>query len=201
MTPLRTDLALLSEWIQQDSRVLDLGCGDGTLLAYLRDNLNVRGYGLEINDEYLVQCIKSGINVIHTDLNKGLSDFNDNSFDFVVMTQTLQAIQRPDLLLLEMLRVGRQGIVTFPNIGHWQCRWQIMLNGKMPVSRALPDSWYNTENIHLCTLYDFETLCSELEIEIIQRAVVDSNHRSSLLMRWLPNLLGEVALYRFQKKV
>ncbi len=200
---LRTDLALISEWIEPGSHILDLGCGDGTLLAYLRDTRQVTGYGLEINEDNIVQCVKSGINVIQFDLNdldKGLCDFNENAFDYVVMTQALQTIGHPNFLLMEMLRVGKQGIVTFPNFGHWGCRLSLGFSGKMPVSPALPGQWYETENIHLCTLRDFENLCEEQGLEILQRSVVDPDHRTRFMMTLLPNLFGEFALYRFQRR-
>lgn len=197
---LRTDLALMSEWIIEGSHVLDLGCGDGTLLAHLRDSRNITGYGLEIDDDNLELCIEKGVNVIDTDLNQGLSDFNEDSFDYVVMTQALQTIHRPDELLMEMLRVGKQGIVTFPNFGHWKVRISLFFKGLMPKTRALPEEWYISENIRLCTLRDFKKLCDTLDIEILQLAVVDTKHRSSWLMRLMPNLLGEIAIYRFRSK-
>ncbi len=197
---LRTDLALISEWINEDSHVLDLGCGDGTLLTHLRDARSVTGYGLEIDDDNIVSCVKTGVNVIHTDLNQGLSDFRDDSFDYVVMTQAIQTILQPDILLMEMLRVGRQGIVTFPNFGHWRARSSLFFGGVMPISRALPSKWYETGNIHLCTLRDFEKLCYQLDIEVLQRAVVDTKHCTSWSMRLLPNVFGEVALYRLRSK-
>jgi methionine biosynthesis protein MetW len=197
---LRADLALISEWIAKGSHLLDLGCGDGTLLAHLCETCQTTGYGLEIDDNNIARCIQAGINVIHTDLNKGLSDFADDSFDYVIMTQAIQTIHRPDLLLLEMLRVGREGIVTFPNFGHWRARFSLFFGGMMPTSRALPSKWYHTENIHLCTVRDFENLCDQLDIEILQLAVVDVKHRTQWPIRWLPNLFGEIALYRFRSK-
>lgn len=197
---LRPDLEIISEWIPARSRVLDLGCGDGTLLSQLRATRQVTGYGLEIDDENIVKCIEAGVNVIQTDLDAGLSDFDADSFDYVIMSQTLQAVHYPERLLDEMLRVGRAGIVTFPNFGHWQCRLQLTLGGHMPVSRTLPSEWYNTPNIHLCTLSDFERLCRNKGIAILERTVVDHAHRSSLGMRLWPNLLGEIALYRFRRQ-
>jgi methionine biosynthesis protein MetW len=200
MMELRPDLAIISEWIEPGSRVLDLGCGDGTLLDYLRREREVDGYGLEIDPDNIVSCIQRGVSVIQSDLDAGLTDyFDDNSFDYVVMTQTIQAVHYPSRLLSEMLRVGREGIVTFPNFGHWSSRVQLALGGRMPQSRALPNEWYDTPNIHLCTLTDFEALCHRLEIDILQRNVVDTAHRSSIGMKLLPNLLGEIALYRFKR--
>lgn len=199
MKALRPDLAIISEWIQPGSRVLDLGCGDGMLLEHLMVSRNVDGYGLEIDPDNVVRCIQRGVSVIQSDLDAGLTDyFDDNSFDYVVMTQTIQAVHYPSRLLSEMLRVGREGIVTFPNFGHWSSRLQLALGGRMPQSRALPNEWYDTPNIHLCTLKDFEALCHRLDIEILQRNVVDTAHRSNLGMKLLPNLLGEIALYHFR---
>ena len=198
MSILRPDLTIISEWIKPGSRVLDLGCGDGTLLEHLQNERNVDGYGLEIAPGNIVSCIDKGINVIQTDLDAGISDFfEEGHFDYVVMTQTLQAMSYPEQLLKEMLRVGREGIVTFPNFGHWRARAQLALGGHMPLSTALPNKWYNTPNIHLCTLKDFEALCAQLGIRILQRKVVDHAHRYRLGGKLLPNLLGEIAIYRF----
>ena len=197
---LRPDLDIISGWINTDSRVLDLGCGDGTLLAHLWNTRHVTGYGLEIDPEKIIKCIVADVNVIQADLDKGLRDINDNTFDYVILTQTLQAVQHPDRLLDEMLRVGKEGIVSFPNFGHWRNRLQITFGGHMPVSRNLPDQWFNTPNIHLCSVKDFEILCKKRNIEIIQRSVVDHQHRTSSLMRLLPNLLAEFALFRIRRR-
>jgi len=195
---LRPDLDIISQWITPGSRVLDLGCGDGTLLAHLWKTRQVIGYGLEIDPNKIVKSVAADVNVIQANLNKGLSDMKDNAFDYVVLTQTLQAVQNPDVLLREMLRVGREGIVTFPNFGHWRNRLQVGLRGKMPVSRNLPDEWYNTPNIHLCSVNDFERLCAKQGIDLLQRSVVDHLQRTSSAMRVWPNLFGEFALYRLQ---
>jgi methionine biosynthesis protein MetW len=193
---MRPELELISDWIRPGARVLDLGCGDGALLAYLRERRQVSGYGLEIDNANMLQCIQTGVNVIHADLEAGLADFGDSSFDYVLMTQTLQAVRQTETLLDEMLRVGRQGIVTFPNFGFWRCRMQIALQGLMPVGKTLPYQWYDTPNVHLFTIRDFEKLCRHKHIDILQRMVLDHAHRPRLGTKLWPNLLGEIALYR-----
>jgi methionine biosynthesis protein MetW len=198
---LRADLAIIADWIKDGSKVLDLGCGDGTLLAHLRQQRNVLGYGLEISPFNIEDCIEKNINVIQADLNNGLKAyFTDQRFDSVIMSQTLQATEQPDLLIEEMLRVGNEGIVTFPNMAHWRARFQLAFKGIMPVTKNLPNQWFNTPNVHLCTLNDFEELCVKHDIEILQRTVVDHSHRKgSWLMKLFPNLLGEIAIYRFRR--
>lgn len=196
---MRLDLRLAERWIKPQSRVLDLGCGDGELLAHLRDNFEVKGYGLEIDEEKINDCVARGVNVIQQNLNKGLSNFGDNSFDSVIMTQALQAIEKPDQLLNDMLRVGKQAIITFPNFAHWKTRSYLFFKGQMPVSEALPYSWYDTPNIHLCTFRDFEALCQQLDIKILNRLAVDDDQQGSFLMKYLPNLMGEVAIYRVSR--
>ncbi|WP_425459960.1 methionine biosynthesis protein MetW [Hydrocarboniclastica marina] len=197
---LRPDLDIIEEWIQPGSRVLDLGCGDGTLLDYLQREKRVAGYGLEINPGHIEACVEKGVNVIEQNLDiKGLANFRDNSFDTVVMTQALQAVRHPDMVLEEMLRLGKEGIVTFPNFAYWRLRLYLFWQGRMPMSRSLPHTWYNTPNIHLCTFRDFEALCAEKNIRILDRSVVDTEHRSHFLSRTLPNLLGQIAIYRISR--
>jgi methionine biosynthesis protein MetW len=196
---MRLDLRLAERWIKPNSRVLDLGCGDGELLAHLRDNFAITGYGLEIDEDKINECVARGVNVIQQNLNEGLDNFADNSFDNVIMTQALQAVEKPDQLLKDMLRVGKQAIITFPNFAHWKTRSYLFLKGKMPVSEALPYSWYNTPNIHLCTFKDFEVLCQQLNIKILNRLAVDDDQQGSVLMKRFPNLMGEVAIYRVSR--
>ena len=197
---LRPDLEIISEWIKPNTRILDLGCGDGTLLTYLQQTRKVHGYGLEIDATNILQCIVKGVQVIQTNLDEGITEFFDeNSFDYVVMTQTLQSIQYPEKLLDEMLRIGKEGIVTFPNMAFWKNRLQLGLNGRMPMTRTLPNEWFDTPNIHLCSIKDFENLCRKRGIKIIQRTAVDYAHRHNLGIKLFPNLLGEIALYRFCK--
>lgn len=196
---MRLDLALVQAWVKPNSRVIDLGCGDGELLAHLRDSLNVRGYGLEIDAEKITTAVARGINVIEQDLNHGLANIADNSFDTLLMTQALQAVQNPSVLLDDMVRVAREVIVTFPNFGHWRTRWYLASKGRMPESRALPHRWYDTPNIHLCTYHDFKALCLEKGLIIHDRLAVDQDQRDSVLSRLLPNLFGEIAIYRVSR--
>jgi methionine biosynthesis protein MetW len=192
---LRSDLDVIQAWIEPGSRVLDLGCGDGTLLTNLRDNKQVNGYGLEISPDQITTCIGKGLNVIDQNLNDGLDNFADNSFDTVVMTQALQTMHAPHEVLREMLRVGKECIVTFPNFGHWKARWHLALRGRMPVSDLLPYEWYDTPNIHFCTFKDFEILCHQLGLKIRQRQVVAMDPVSRYLKRLRPNLFGDTAIY------
>lgn len=197
---LRRDLELIADWVQPGSHVLDLGCGDGTLLAHLGETKSVTGYGIEIDPDNIARCIAHGVDVIHTDLDRGLQDFEDDGFDYVIMTQSLQALHFPVRVLEEMLRIGREAITSFPNMGHWKCRWQLAVSGHMPVTRALPHRWYDTPNIHLCTVHDFERLCREQGYHVLRRAAVDRHHRTTPGARLLPNLLGESALYQFRRR-
>ncbi len=191
---LRPDFAAIAAWIPQGSSVLDLGCGDGSLLRYLHETRNVRGYGVEISDSNVAVCIANNVNVIQNDLDSGLADFESNSFDFVILSQTLQATRHTEALMKEILRVGREGIVSFPNFGYWKNRLQILL-GNMPVSDVLPYQWYDTPNVHLCTLGDFEDLCATHQVRILDRRVMTGGSSMPLL----PNLLGSTAVYRFRR--
>lgn len=198
---MRADLNRVRDWIKPDTRVLDLGCGDGTLLANLQHTLNVKGYGLERDEKKITPCLAKGLNVIQADLNNGLEEyFADESFDYVVMSLTLQATKRPDKLIMEMLRVGKEAIVTFPNHGFWRNRFQLAIQGIMPITRTLPYEWYDTPNTHLCTLQDFELLCKNNDIRVIQREVVNAEHEQSTLMNKFPNLFGEIAIYHITKE-
>lgn len=190
----RPDFAAIAAWIPQGASVLDLGCGDGSLLRYLKETRKVRGYGVEISDRNIVACIANGVNVIQGNLESGLSGFESNAFDFVILSQTLQATRHTEPLMQEMLRVGREGIVSFPNFGYWRNRVNI-LRGNMPVSEDLPYQWYDTPNVHLCTLHDFEEFCSRYKMHILNRRVMTGDSEVQLL----PNLLGGMAVYRFKR--
>ena len=200
MSELHPDLTIIQQWIRPESEILDLGCGEGELLSYLKTKKNVHGYGLEINPEKLTACIRNGVNVIEQNLDNGLSNFEDQSIDTVVMTQALQAVQRPDELLDEMLRIGKEAIVTFPNFGYWKTRFYLLLKGRMPMSDTLPYNWYDTPNIHMCTFRDFEVLCREKGIRILNKTVVDDQHREHWSIRLWPAMLGEIAVYHITRR-
>jgi methionine biosynthesis protein MetW len=192
----RRDFALIAKWIARNSKVLDLGCADGALLGYLRDELNVRGYGVEKDDANWLACMQNGIDVIQMDLEAGLSGFEAQSFDVVVLSQTLQAVHNTEGIVKEMLRVGREAIVTFPNFGYWRNRMQL-IRGQMPVSEHLPYQWYDTPNVHLCTINDFDEFCEKHNIQVEERLVLTNDKP----IGFLPNLLGSLAMYRLKSRL
>jgi homoserine O-acetyltransferase len=190
----RADFATIASWIPRGARILDLGCGDGSLLAYLGRERGATGYGIEIDDAGVLASVANGINVLQSDLESGLAGFDDASFDCVILSQTLQAMRHAEDIVVEMLRVGREAIVTFPNFGHWAHRWQIV-KGRMPVSASLPYQWYDTPNIHLCTVADFDAFLAERGFHVANRVVLARGSPVTML----PNLLGELAIYRFRR--
>lgn len=190
----RRDFAAIARWIAPGAKVLDLGCGDGALLGYLRDTQNVRGYGVERDDANVLACIQNGINVIQMNLEEGLAGFEDHSFDVVILSQTLQAVYQTERIVLEMLRVGKEAVVTFPNFGYWKHRLQLVIGGRMPVSENLPYQWYDTPNVHLCTISDFDAFCRSHGIHIRERLVLTEGRTVKLA----PNWLGSLAMYRVQ---
>jgi len=188
---MRPDFAVIAHWVAPGSRVLDLGCGDGGLLRYLWQANQAPGYGVEIDDGKVLACVENDVNVLQVDLESGLSLFADQSFEYVILSQTLQAVHHTEAILREMLRVGREAIVSFPNFGHWNARLQVLL-GRMPVSESLPYEWYETPNVHHCTTTDFEDLCRRIGIRIREKLVMHQGRPITLL----PNVLGSLAVYR-----
>jgi methionine biosynthesis protein MetW len=191
----RSDFQAIAAWVRPDSTVLDLGCGDGVLLKFLRQTRNARGYGIDIDDANVLACVKNGVNVIQSDLERGLAGFDAGSFDCVILSQTLQAVRRTEEIVLDMLRVGREAIVSFPNFGRWDLRLQLALGGRMPVSPELPYQWYNTPNVHLFTIADFESFCAGHGIRVLERIVLHRGRPVTTLI----NFLGSLAVYRIQK--
>ncbi len=190
----RADYATIGNWVGDGAHVLDLGCGDGALLGFLAAQRRASGYGIEIDDAGVLACVRNGINVIQSDLERGLAGFDDAAFDVVILSQTLQAMRRIEAIVGEMLRVGREAIVTFPNFGHWSHRLQI-LRGRMPVSSSLPYQWYDTPNIHLCTVADFDAFLAARSLRVLDRVILAKGRP----VTFAPNLAGELAIYRFRK--
>ena len=190
---IRIDLKEIADWIPSNSRVMDLGCGTGELLNYLQLNKKVTGVGVEIDNERIVSCVEKGVPVVQQNLEDGLALFDCKQFDVVVLSQTLQAMVNTEHILKEMARVADYGIVSFPNFGHWTHWWSIF-QGRMPVTGQMPYEWYNTPNIHLCTLKDFEDLAARLGLCIIKRSTYNNEKRVDFLPSWRSSL----AVYSFK---
>jgi methionine biosynthesis protein MetW len=190
----RKDLELIAELVPAGSRVLDLGCGSGELLALLRDRKGCSGYGIEIDDANVLACMKRGVNVIQLNLEEGLAVFEDQSFDVVLQLDTLQHIRHTEAMLRETARVGRTGIVSFPNFAHWPNRLQVAL-GRMPVTRVLPYEWYDTPNIRVGTYADFEVLARKNGLQVLDAFGI----QKARVVRTLPNLLASVAVFKFTR--
>lgn len=191
---LRPDLALIADWIPSGATVLDLGCGDGALMAHLQARKQCRGYGVEIDDAAVLRCVRRGVNVIQQDIEAGLDMFADTHFDIVVLSMAIQAMHRTEHVLREMSSVGGEGIVSFPNFGHWYHAWSI-LRGRMPVSREMPYHWYDTPNLHLATALDFEDLLGKLGLHITGKAFLADGRP----VRLLPSQRSTQAIYRFRR--
>ena len=190
---------VIENWVSSGSRILDLGCGDGSILEALKLNKSVGGYGIEIDKENILACIEKGIDVIEQNIDEGLSNFQDKSFDTVLVSQTIQVLKNPKLALEEITRIGHQSLIVIPNFGHWRSRLTVFLGGKMPVTETLPDKWYETQNIHLCTVADFENLCSELDIVIEEKKILNSEGKVSNISSGWSNLLSSAVIYRLSR--
>lgn len=193
---IRKDFQIISDWISPEARVLDLGCADGKLMQLLQQEKQVQGYGLERQAGNIAKCIDNHVNVIQMNLNEGLPSFEDKSFDYVVLSLTLQSIKRATDLIDEMLRVGKEVIVSFPNFGHWSIRTQLFFGGKMPVSKRLPYKWHDTPNIRLCTVNDFKEFCHNHHIQILQSLVLNNQYQTTALQKLCPNVFGSIAMFR-----
>lgn len=189
----RADLRRIASWVSPETRVLDLGCGDGTLLAHLQNDKRCTTVGVELSDEQVIACVRRGVRVIQQNLEEGLALFDDHQFDTVVLSRTLQSMHNTERILKEMARVARYGIVSFPNFGYWPHGWSI-LRGRMPVTGEMPYQWYDTPNIHLCTLRDFEDLAASLGLRITHVATFKGDKEVKLLPGWRSTL----AVYRFE---
>ena len=199
---IRVDLQLIADMIEPHSRVLDVGCGDGALLDYLVHFRHVDGRGLELSTEGVNASISTGLSVIQGDADTDLKDYPDDVFDYVVLSQTLQAMVQPKAVLSHLLRIAKRAIVSFPNFAHWRARLALGILGRMPVSQTLPYEWYETPNIHLCTIRDFVALCRELDIVIEARKILDTRGRVRNVSTTLfsANLFGEQAVFLLRKK-
>lgn len=192
-------LSVIEKWVEVRSKVLDLGCGNGNILSELQKTKDINGLGVEIEEKNIEECLLQNINVLEQNIDDGLINFSNDSFDVVILSQTIQVLKNPDTALEEITRIGKTCIVTIPNFGHWRSRLSLLFNGRMPVTSPLPESWHATPNIHLCTLKDFEMLCSELLISIEERVTVNSNNESKWYLDIWPNLFSASAIYKISK--
>jgi len=194
---LRPDHALIASMVRANTRVLDVGCGDGTLLAHLAREKGVDARGIELSREGVASCVTKGLAVIQGDADTDLIDYPDDCFEFVILSQTLQATRKPREVLEQMLRIGRNAIVAFPNFGHWRIRAAITLQGRMPVTENLPETWYNTPNIHFCTIRDFVALAEEINAKIVRAEALDAAGRPMGVKMpwWFWNLMGEQGIF------
>ncbi|MES2153289.1 MAG: methionine biosynthesis protein MetW [Pseudomonadota bacterium] len=195
LSSLRPDLAFIAHWVRPDSHVLDVGCGDGAMLRYLQSAKACSGYGIEIADDEVLKSTRRGINVIQQDMEKGLAIFGDNSFDTVLCLSSLQMMKHVESLLRDIVRVGAEAIVSFPNFAYWPHRLALA-QGRMPVSKSLPYQWYDTPNVRCATIYDFEELAVECGLEVLERVALADGKP----VHFLPNLRGSLAVFRLRKK-
>ena len=189
---------IINSWVPENSKVIDFGCGDGSLLKELFENKQVLGYGVEINDTKIEKCIEKGVPVIKLDIDKGLNDFMSSDFDLSIMARSIQCLKNPDLALNRMLELSKRCVVTLPNLGYWRCRINLA-SGKMPITPELPSSWYETENIHLCTIKDFENLCLKENISIKDKVFINRNGNQGGLSKINPNLFAVEGVYLLEK--
>jgi methionine biosynthesis protein MetW len=200
-SPSRIDLLLIENMVEQGSRVLDVGCGDGTLLKRLADHRGVDARGIELSREGVNLCVAKGLSVIQGDADTDLSEYPDDVFDYVILSQTLQATRNPRRVMEHMLRIGRRAIISLPNFGYWRMRAQLVFKGRMPVTSHLPYTWYDTPNIHFCTIRDFVSLCDEVGAQIERAQALDARgQRVAVTMPWwFWNMFGEQAVFLLRR--
>ena len=198
----RLDFLLVTQMVEPGSRVLDVGCGDGSLLALLRDRRGVDGRGIEISREGVNACLTKGLAVIQGDADMDLADYPDDAFDYVILSQTIQATRQPRVVLEHLLRIGRRAIVSFPNFGHWSVRLELALRGRMPVTDNMPYSWYDTPNIHFCTIRDFMELCREVGARMDKAVALNAGGKPMrvALPWWVWNLFGEQGVFLLTRR-
>lgn len=199
--PLRSDLQLLADLVEPGARVLDVGCGDGALLAYLAEAKHVDGRGIELSQAGVNACVARGLAVVQGDADTDLADYPSNAFDDVILSQTIQATRNPKAVLADLLRIGRRVIVSFPNFGHWEVRLKLFTTGRMPVTKALDEAWFETQNIHLCTIRDFLALARELGADVDRGIAVDRQGRPHDVSRRMifANLFAVSAIFRLSR--
>jgi methionine biosynthesis protein MetW len=190
---------IIRDWVPSQSKVIDFGCGDGSLLKDLIDTKNICGYGVEIDHQMIAQCIEKGISVVEKDIDEGIQDFELSNFDIAIMASSIQCLKNPNIAMRRMLKLSNKCIVTLPNFGYWRCRLAL-LAGKMPVTPSLPSSWYETENLHLCTISDFEELCSDAGFIIDERIFLNSSNKKGLLASVMPNMFASEGVYLLGRK-
>ncbi|MDC1272417.1 methionine biosynthesis protein MetW [Pelagibacteraceae bacterium] len=198
---MKNEFKVIADLIEKDKRVLDVGCADGTLMKFLKDNKNINIRGLEISKDKVQKCIAKGLTVIEGNAEKDLSQFPDKSFDYVVLSQTLQAFLNPELVINELLRVGNQAIVTIPNFGYWKIRLHILTKGTMPITKTLPDEWYNTPNLHMCTIKDFVHFVKSRNFRIFKSLALN-NEDVSLINNsnlGIKNLFADLGIFLIEK--
>ncbi|GGF65102.1 methionine biosynthesis protein MetW [Terasakiella brassicae] len=198
---IRVDLQIIADMIEPGARVLDVGCSDGQLLEYLVKEKNVRGRGLEISPNGVNACVAKGLSVVQGDAEEDLGYYPDNGFDFVILSQTLQATHHPDQIVKDLLRLGKRAIVSFPNFGHWRVRSYLFFKGRMPVNESMPYQWYNSPNTHFCTIKDFIVMCDEMGVTIERSIALDADGQAHRIRTnlFFANLLGEQAVFLLRK--